>query len=120
MAIPVFNCRDLSISLAFYVDVLGCSIGWTDGATPPKIASVRWRDHEILLSQHAGDGVAGSVAYIRVPEVNDVFVELVQRGFVPPSGDEVHNHPTDQTWGMRELYVRDPDRNCLRFASPLP
>jgi uncharacterized glyoxalase superfamily protein PhnB len=24
--------------------------------------------------------------------------------------------PTDQTWGAREMYVRDPDGNCLRFV----
>jgi catechol 2,3-dioxygenase-like lactoylglutathione lyase family enzyme len=24
--------------------------------------------------------------------------------------------PTDQTWGTREMYVRDPDGNCLRFV----
>jgi hypothetical protein len=31
----------------------------------------------------------------------------------------VDQAPTDQTWGMRELYVRDPDGNCLRFGAPL-
>jgi len=23
--------------------------------------------------------------------------------------------PIDQTWGSREMYVKDADRNCLRF-----
>ena len=23
--------------------------------------------------------------------------------------------PVDQTWGSREMYVKDPDGNCLRF-----
>jgi hypothetical protein len=23
----------------------------------------------------------------------------------------------DQTWGTREMYVRDPDRNSLRFVA---
>jgi len=26
--------------------------------------------------------------------------------------------PTDQTWGNREMYVRDPDNNCVRFIQP--
>ena len=120
MAIPVFHCRELAPSLTFYTDVLGCTVAWTDGEAPPMIASVKWRDHEIFLSQHSGDGVSGSCCYIPVPEVNDVFAELVARGFVPPVGDEVHNHPTDQTWGMREFYIRDRDQNCVRFASDLP
>jgi len=25
--------------------------------------------------------------------------------------------PVDQTWGTREMYVRDADGNCLRFQS---
>jgi uncharacterized glyoxalase superfamily protein PhnB len=24
--------------------------------------------------------------------------------------------PTDQTWGNREMYVKDADGNCLRFV----
>lgn len=28
--------------------------------------------------------------------------------------------PVNQTWGMREFYVRDPDGNTLRFGSPAP
>jgi uncharacterized glyoxalase superfamily protein PhnB len=23
--------------------------------------------------------------------------------------------PVDQTWGVREMYIKDSDRNCLRF-----
>jgi uncharacterized glyoxalase superfamily protein PhnB len=26
--------------------------------------------------------------------------------------------PLDQTWGMREFYVHDPDGNTLRFSAP--
>jgi hypothetical protein len=25
----------------------------------------------------------------------------------------------NQTWGMRELYVRDPDGNSVRFGAPI-
>ncbi|HUF73656.1 MAG TPA: hypothetical protein VMR74_12240 [Gammaproteobacteria bacterium] len=33
--------------------------------------------------------------------------------------DNVDLEPTDQTWDRREIYVLDPDGNCLRFGSPL-
>jgi hypothetical protein len=26
--------------------------------------------------------------------------------------------PVDQTWDSREMYVKDADRNCLRFIQP--
>src|SRR5688572_10341735 len=116
MAIPVNHCSDLARSLAFYVDVLGAKIEWTDEAPMPMIASVKWREHELYLSQHSGDGVPGTTSYFIVPDVDVVFSSLLARGFVPPTGDQVHNAPTNQTWGLREFYVRDPDNNCLRFA----
>jgi hypothetical protein len=31
----------------------------------------------------------------------------------------LHASPTDQTWGRRELYVRDPDNNCVRFDAAI-
>ena len=80
---------------------------------------MKWREHEIFLSTHSGDGVAGTATYFLMPEVDESFAMVVARGFVPPVDDQMHHAPTDQTWGMREFYLRDPDRNCLRFACPI-
>lgn len=38
--------------------------------------------------------------------------ELVGRGVA------IHLAPTDQTWGDREMCVRDPDGNGIRFIRP--
>jgi len=40
-----------------------------------------------------------------------LHAELVAKGVVIAVG------PVDQTWGTREMYVRDADGNCLRFQS---
>ncbi|MBA2543103.1 MAG: VOC family protein [Deltaproteobacteria bacterium] len=119
MAIPIHHCADLARSVAFYTDILGATVQWRDNDDAPMFASIKWREHEIYLSSHAGDGVAGTATYFPVPDVDEVFASLLRRGFVPPTGDQVHNAPTSQTWGMREFYVRDPDNNSLRFATPL-
>lgn len=119
MAIPLLRCLDVPVSLQFYTDVLGAVVKWRDDDTAPRFAAIDWRGHELYLSQHAGDGVIGSATYLPVPDVDEVFATLLRRGYVPPSGDQVHAAPTDQTWGMRELYVRDPDGNSLRFATPV-
>jgi catechol 2,3-dioxygenase-like lactoylglutathione lyase family enzyme len=121
MAIPIHNCRELARSLAFYVDVIGAKIEWTDEAPTTMFACVKWREHEIYLSAHSGDGVAGTATYVPVADVDAVYAALLARGFVPPdrADDPVHHAPTDQTWGMREFYIRDPDGNCLRFATPI-
>lgn len=120
MAIPVHHCADIERALAFYTNVLGAKLRWRERDEPgPCFAAVRWRDHDIYLSSHGGDGVAGTATYFEVDDVDAVFDELRARGFVPRTDrGPVHAAPTDQTWGVRELYVLDPDSNSLRFAGP--
>jgi hypothetical protein len=62
------------------------------------------------LSSFSGDGVAGSVVNLMVDNVDKLHAELVGKGVRIEDG-----HPVDQTWGSREMYVRDDDRNCIRF-----
>jgi uncharacterized glyoxalase superfamily protein PhnB len=49
-----------------------------------------------------------SVAFT-VEDVDTLYAEFVAKG-VP-----IHMPPTDQTWGNREMYIRDPDSNKLAF-----
>jgi catechol 2,3-dioxygenase-like lactoylglutathione lyase family enzyme len=69
------------------------------------------RDGVLLhVSSFSGDGVSGAVVYVAVEDVDALHRELVGKGVPIDSG------PVDQTWGNREMYVRDPDRNSIRFA----
>ena len=61
------------------------------------------------VSSFLGDGVVGSAAYIIVDDVDALHARLLQRGV------EIELPPTDQSWGNRETYVKDPDGNSLRF-----
>jgi catechol 2,3-dioxygenase-like lactoylglutathione lyase family enzyme len=63
----------------------------------------------LVVSSFPGDGVAGSVANVLVDNVDALHAEFVAKG-VP-----IELAPTDQTWGNREMYVKDADGNCLRF-----
>jgi catechol 2,3-dioxygenase-like lactoylglutathione lyase family enzyme len=65
----------------------------------------------IVLSSFSGDGVAGGVVNFHLDDVDALYGEFVAAG-IP-----VELSPVDQTWGTREMYVRDPDRNCLRFIA---
>jgi len=120
VAVPVLHCADVDAALAFYCGVLGATVSWRDRVGNPAYASIRWRGHELHLSSHAGDGVAGAAVLFRIADVDALFAELLARGIAPP-GDlgPVHASPTDQSWGMREFYVRDPDGNSLRFAASI-
>src|SRR5438309_202905 len=121
MAIPILKSSNLEASLAFYTVTHGARLLWRDQArTDPGFAAVEWQGHELHLSSYGGDGVFGSAVYFRVDDVDAVYSALLARSWRPPSGrGPVDEAPTDQTWGMRELYVRDPDGNCLRFGAPL-
>ena len=51
-------------------------------------------------------------AFLYVADVDQLFAELSARGAMCPLP------PTDQTWGTREIGIRDPDGNVLIFATP--
>lgn len=122
MAIPVFRCADLEAALGFYVHVLGATVRWRDHTGQgPGYAALEWRGHELHLSSHAGDGAPGAVACLALPDVDEAHAALLAAGWTPrPERGPVHTSPTDQTWGLRELYVVDPDGNVLRLQGPIP
>jgi len=64
-------------------------------------------------SSFSGDAVCGGVVYLEVDDVDAVHSELIANGVAIDTG------PVDQDWGNREVYVRDPDGNSLRFTQEL-
>jgi uncharacterized glyoxalase superfamily protein PhnB len=64
------------------------------------------------VSSFPGDGVAGAVVVLIVERVDPLHEELSARGVA------IELAPTDQSWGNREMYLRDPDGNRLRFVQP--
>jgi uncharacterized glyoxalase superfamily protein PhnB len=61
------------------------------------------------VSSFSGDGVSGSVANLVVDDVDALHAEFAVKGV------RIDLEPFDQTWGNREMYVKDADGNCLRF-----
>jgi uncharacterized glyoxalase superfamily protein PhnB len=49
---------------------------------------------------------------VLVDDVDGLHDELLHRGV------RIDLQPTDQTWGNREMSVRDPDGNSIRFIRP--
>ena len=69
------------------------------------------RDGALLhVSSFSGDGVSGNVVGLIVDDVDALHAELVGKEVA------IALEPTDQTWGNREMYVRDPDGNSVRFV----
>lgn len=116
-AIPVLHMTNADATEAFYCGLLGFRLEFqvraSESRRDPCYMGVS-RDGAVLhLSGHAGDGVAGGAVYFLSDDVDALHAEFVSRN-VP-----IHIAPVDQTWGMRELYVRDPDGNSVRFGAPV-
>jgi hypothetical protein len=65
----------------------------------------------LYLSWHAGDGVIRGAVYFISDNVDALHAEFVA------SNVPIHIVSVDQPWGMRELYVLDPDGNSVRFGA---
>lgn len=114
-AIPVLHVADVVAAEAFYCERLGFKLvaSWR---ADPKLANPAYltveRDAVRLHLTSFKDGTVGtwtSNVYIFVDDAKSVFDELKSRG-VEISG------PFDQSWGMREIGVRDADRNVISFG----
>jgi catechol 2,3-dioxygenase-like lactoylglutathione lyase family enzyme len=112
-AIPVLHVSDSAGAEDFYCRKLGFSREFAyrpgENSDPCYLGLVR--DHaRIHLSSFRDDSVAGASVYVYVDDVDGLHAEFVRRRVM------VDLPPTDQTWGNREMYVRDPDRNKIAFV----
>lgn len=112
-AIPLLHVASSAAAEAFYCGKLGFIKEWEYRPAVPDLEPGYLglaRDGVVLhVSSFSGDGVSGGVVSFYVHDVDALFAEFSTQGFA------IELPPCDQTWGNREMYVRDPDDNCLRF-----
>jgi predicted enzyme related to lactoylglutathione lyase len=93
---------DPAASREFYEDVvgleLGMDLGWiaTYGSTSNETAQLT------VMSQDATGPVSPDVS-IEVEDVDAVHAKAVERGY------EIVHPVTDEPWGVRRFFVRDPN-----------
>ena len=113
LAIPLVHVSDSAAAEDFYCNRLGFRREFAyrvDDAKPDPCFMGLTRDGVWLhVSSFSGDGVAGGVVGLIVDDVDGVHAELVAKGVRIDTG------PVDQTWGTREMYVKDADGNSIRF-----
>lgn len=121
---PFLDCRDVAASVDFYTKVLDFDLVVAPDPDPQRFGS-RYaavsRGGDILhLSSHSReDGAFGASIYVKVDNVDELCARFIQNGVslsVPDGG----NTPVNQTWGMREIGLRDPDGNRLTFGQTIP
>ncbi len=119
IALPLLRITSSTKAQAFYCGQLGFTLESANRGLPPHAPDPAFlciaRDGVRLhLSSHAGDGVIGGVVGLWVRDVDALHAEFVSRGVA------ITLPPTNQTWGNREMYVRDPDGNAIRFLQGRP
>lgn len=114
LAIPVLHVKSSAAAEEFYCNRLGFRRSFAyrvDENKPDPCYMGLTRDNAWLhLSSFSGDGVSGNVVYLLVDDVDDLHEELRRKGV------RIDLEPTDQTWGNREMYVKDADGNSIRFV----
>jgi uncharacterized glyoxalase superfamily protein PhnB len=113
LAIPLLHVSNSAAAEEFYCRRLGFRREFAhrgDEAKADPCYMGLTRDGVWLhVSSFSGDGISGGVVNLIVEDVDALHVELVAQGVRIDSG------PVDQTWGSREMYVKDGDGNSIRF-----
>jgi uncharacterized glyoxalase superfamily protein PhnB len=116
LAIPVLHVNSSAAAEDFYCKRLGFRLEFAHRADESKADPCYMglvRDNASLhISSFSGDGVCGGVVRFEVEDVDALHAELAENGVRIDTG------PVDQTWGTREMYVKDADGNSIRFICP--
>jgi catechol 2,3-dioxygenase-like lactoylglutathione lyase family enzyme len=114
--VPIIKVSDLHTALNFYCSVLGFDKDFHYRASPdgPDYVGVSLNGHQLHLSTFSGDGKGLATIYIYVDDIDELYARFCARGLAKDC------EPTNQPWGQREVYVRDPDGHTLRFGSRVP
>jgi hypothetical protein len=121
--VPVVRTNDLIRALRFCKEILDFERKWPgcdDCEMANGVIDLTRDGADLQLSHHAGDGVFGSVNRVFVPDVDERYRTFRARGLDTTRKPEspLHTEPIDQTWGLREFAVTDPDGDHLCFCTP--
>jgi catechol 2,3-dioxygenase-like lactoylglutathione lyase family enzyme len=113
-AIPVLHVSRIADAEEFYCERLGFRQEFAyridERESDPCYMGLIRDDVELHISSFSGDGVSGGVVFLVVDDVDALHAELKTKNV------RIDLEPTDQSWGNREMYVRDPDGNSIRFV----
>ena len=103
---PILRVEDMSVSLRYYVDVLGFENAPWGSDNFTRVS----RDAAGIYLSEGDQGHAGTWAWIGVEDVAALHAEYVK------SGATILHAPRNYPWAY-EMKVQDPDGHVLRFGS---
>ena len=106
---PNLSVPDIDSARAFYADFLGLSacefdLGWVARFTSPTTGA-----HVQLVTTDA-TSPADSAISVHCADVDAAYAEAVRRGY------EIVHPLTDEEWGVRRFFVRDPAGNVVNLV----
>ncbi len=109
---PILYVSDMEKSFNYYVDKLKFIKAW-DWGEPVSFGSVYFGDAVELFFCLKGQGHPGSWMSIFIADV-DAYQKIIKE-----AGADIVYGPLDEPHGMREMHVKDPDGNIIRFSSAI-
>ena len=123
---PWINCRDMPTSFKFYTEVLGFEVIVAPDPDPNAFASrhatLRGYGGILHLDSHSRDSPLGNKVYVRTENIDALHRMIVANGLAPDAASDpphLRGGPIDQTWGMREVWLSDPDGNVILFGEEI-
>lgn len=120
---PFIKCSDIQVSLEFYTKVLDFDVVQAPDPEPESFMSMyaflKRGDSYLHLSQHAGDGVFGNVVFVRIKSLDELYSQFLGNGLKVQERSGISMEPVEQTWGVKEFSVRDPDGNRFTFGQQM-
>jgi CubicO group peptidase (beta-lactamase class C family) len=113
IAIPLLHISDPILAENFYCNQLGFKKTFDYrpfGEKGPCYFGLIRDGVRIHLSSFPEDGKPGNAVVIIVDNVDILYDEFVMKGV------NTDLAPTHQSWGNREMYIKDGDNNSIRFT----
>ena len=111
-AVADFACRSLDMTKAFYSDVLGLQPvmdhGWIVTLADPEQPGA-----QLNLMTHDETAPVIPDVSIEVDHVDACYTAALRRGA------QIVHPLTDEPWGVRRFFVRDPDGHVINVLSHL-
>ena len=129
-AVPMFHVYDVPSAVAFYRDRLGFEVvmtspPFTDAKDDYGWALLRLQGVELMLNNAYEGNIrpdkrdvartaahADTTLYLACPDVDGAYAELRAKGIAAGA-------PKDAYYGMRQVYLRDPDGYGICFQWPV-
>ena len=111
--VPDITTQRLEESREFYVGLLGFEVAMDMGWVMTLVSPVNPTAQVILMTRDATAPVQPEMS-IEVANVDAVHHEAVERG------DDIIYPLTDEPWGVRRFFVRDPTGVVINVLGHLP